>query len=435
MIVIVGLSHRTAPIEVRERYALAEDAQEALAKSVMDGGRADGAMVLSTCNRTEIILSFGGPPPDGDSIQRLLMREASEATPDDIGVFYRYEGEAALLHLFRVAASLDSLVVGEPQILGQLKDAQRRADAWGTLRGGARGALLHAFQCAKRVRTDTGIGAGLVSVSSVAVELAERIFGDLKGVRVLLLGAGDMGEAAAKSLAGSSHSLAVCNRSFEKAADVASRFGALAVPWERLEHAITDADVVVVSTGARHPVVTVDAVRRVLKTRRGRPLFFVDVALPRNVEAAVHELDGAYVYDIDDLESIAREGVEARRESVEAAERVVAEELAAYVRTQRERTVDPLIISMRERTRRVLRAELDRSLKGKLRHLEQADREALEALLEAAAGKLLHPAIARLKRAATTPGEEAILDAAGELFSDDAQAPEEAASLRIVRGN
>ena len=128
MIVIVGLSHRTAPIEVRERYALAEDAQEALAKSVMDGGRADGAMVLSTCNRTEIILSFGGPPPDGDSIQRLLMREASEATPDDIGVFYRYEGEAALLHLFRVAASLDSLVVGEPQILGQLKDAQRRAE-------------------------------------------------------------------------------------------------------------------------------------------------------------------------------------------------------------------------------------------------------------------------------------------------------------------
>jgi glutamyl-tRNA reductase len=253
-----------------------------------------------------------------------------------------------------------------------------------------------------------------------------------------------MGESAARSLAGSAQSLAVCNRSFERAADLASRFGAVAVPWERLEQAIADADVVVVSTGAREPVVRAEVVRRLLKPRRGRPLFFVDVALPRNVEAAVHELDGAYVYDIDDLEAIVREGVEARRESVELAEGVVAEELAAYLRARKERAADPIIVALRERTRGVLHAELERSLKGRLKHLGDGEREALETMVDAAASKVLHPIIARLKRAAATPGEESLVDAAAELFDDPSgsapsqdRAADPSASgkpLRVVRG-
>jgi glutamyl-tRNA reductase len=189
----------------------------------------------------------------------------------------------------------------------------------------------------------------------------------------------------------------------------------------------------VVSTGARQPVVRADGVRRILKQRRGRPLFFVDVALPRNVEASVHELDGAYVYDIDDLEAIVREGVEARRESVERAEAVVADELAGYLRTRRERAVDPIIVALRDRTRAVLRGELERSLKGKLRHLGPEDREALEAMLDAATNKLLHPTIARLKRAAATEGEANLVDAASELLIDDERALD-GAGLRIVRG-
>ena len=434
MIAIVGLSHRTAAVNVRERYAIPEDAQESIAKTLLDGGSVDGVMVLSTCNRTELLVSTKGEAPPGEVLRAALTREAHGVERDDVHVFYHYEGDDAVRHLFRVAASLDSLVVGEPQILGQLKDANDRADGWGTLRGSLQGTMRHAFQCAKRVRTETGIGAGLVSISSVAIELAERIFGDLKNVRVLLLGAGDMGEAAAKSLAGTSHSLGVCNRSFEKAADLAGRYGAQAIPWERLEPAITDADVVVVSTGARQPVVSTEAVRRILKTRRGRPIFFVDVALPRNVEASVHGLDGAYVYDIDDLESIVREGVEARRESVDRAEAVVNDELGAYLRARRERTVDPLIVSLRERTRSVLRAELERSLKGKLRHLTDMDREALETMLDAATNKLVHPTIVRLKRAAATPGDEHLVDAASELFGDEAHAPDAAAGLRVIRG-
>jgi glutamyl-tRNA reductase len=420
VIAIVGLSHRTAPIEVRERFALTEEAQEVIVRAVAGESAFEGAVVLSTCNRTELFVCGRGAPPDPEAVRRLLARGATGSDLADAGAFYHHPGDAAVAHLFRVAASLDSLVVGEPQILGQLKEAHDRAERWGTLQGALRVAMRHAFQCAKRVRTETGIGAGLVSVSSVAVELAERIFGDLQSVRVLLLGAGEMGESAAKSLAGSAKSLAVCNRSFEKAADLASRFGALAVPWERLEQAITDADVVVVSTGAREPVVRADAVRRLLKARRGRPLFFVDVALPRNVEAAVHELDGAYVYDIDDLEAIVREGVEARRESVERAEHVVTEELAGYLRARKERAADPIIVALRERTRGVLRAELERSLKGRLKHLAGDDREALEAMLDASVNKVLHPIIARLKRAAVTPGEETIVDAASELFEEHA---------------
>ncbi len=434
MIAVLGLSHRTAPIEVRERYALAEEAQESLARTLVANGLAEGVLVLSTCNRTEVFVSARGEAPDVDVLRRMLIREATGAESDDLRAFYHHEGDAAVAHLFRVAASLDSLVVGEPQILGQLKEAHDRAERVGTLQGALRSALRHAFQCAKRVRTETGIGAGLVSVSSVAVELAQRIFGDLATVRVLLLGAGEMGESAAKSLAGNSHTLAVCNRSFEKAADLASRFGALAVPWERLEQAITDADVVVVSTGARQPVVRAEAVRRILKSRRGRPLFFVDVALPRNVESTVHELDGAYVYDIDDLEAIVREGVEARRESVERASGVVAEELESFLRARRERAVDPLVVALRDRTRGVLRGELERSLKGRLKHLGPEEREALEAMLDAAANKLLHPTIARLKRAAAAEGESALLDAANELLLDEAPATEGAPGLRVVRG-
>ncbi len=446
MIAVVGLSHRTAPIEVRERFALAEEAQESVLRSVLAQPGFEGAVVLSTCNRTELFVC-GREVPDAEAARRLLVRGATGSDLAEPGAFYQHVGDAAIAHLFRVAASLDSLVVGEPQILGQLKEAHDRAERWGTLQGVLRAAMRHAFQCAKRVRTETGIGAGLVSVSSVAVELAERIFGDLKSVRVLLLGAGEMGESAARSLAGNAQSLAVCNRSFEKAADLASRFGALAVPWERLEQAVADADVVVVSTGAREPVVRADTVRRLLKPRRGRPLFFVDVALPRNVEAAVHDLDGAYVYDIDDLEAIVREGVEARRESVERAESVVAEELAGYLRVRKERAADPIIVALRERTRAVMRAELERSLKGRLKHLGEAEREALEAMVEASANKVLHPIIARLKRAAATPGEAAIVDAASELFEEPAPlaaaetpgprgevAAAAAQPLRVVRG-
>jgi glutamyl-tRNA reductase len=443
VIAVVGLSHRTAPIEVRERFALAEEAQEAVLRSVLAQPGFEGAVVLSTCNRTELFVC-GREAPDPEAARALLVRGATGRDLAEPGAFYAHTGDAAVAHLFRVAASLDSLVVGEPQILGQLKEAHDRAERWGTLQGPLRAAMRHAFQCAKRVRTETGIGAGLVSVSSVAVELAERIFGDLRSVRVLLLGAGEMGESAARSLAGSAQSLAVCNRSFERAADLARRFGALAVPWERLEQAIADADVVVVSTGAREPVIRTDAVRRLAKSRRGRPLFFVDVALPRNVEASVHELDGAYVYDIDDLEAIVREGVEARRESVERAEGVVAQELAAYLRARKERAADPIIVALRERTRGVLRAELERSLKGRLKHLGDGDREALEAMIEASANKVLHPIIARLKRAASTPGEEAIVDAAAELFDEPQPGAPAAANggepaapnqpLRVVRG-
>jgi glutamyl-tRNA reductase len=443
VIAVVGLSHRTAPIEVRERFALAEEAQEAVLRSVLSQPGFEGAVVLSTCNRTELFVC-AREAPDPEEVRRLLVRGATGTDLAEPGAFYRHSGDAAIAHLFRVAASLDSLVVGEPQILGQLKEAHDRAERWGALHGPLRAAMRHAFQCAKRVRTETGIGAGLVSVSSVAVELAERIFGDLRTVRVLLLGAGEMGESAARSLAGSAQSLAVCNRSFERAADLASRFGAVAVPWERLEQAIADADVVVVSTGAREPVVRAEVVRRLLKPRRGRPLFFVDVALPRNVEAAVHELDGAYVYDIDDLEAIVREGVEARRESVELAEGVVAEELAAYLRARKERAADPIIVALRERTRGVLHAELERSLKGRLKHLGDGEREALETMVDAAASKVLHPIIARLKRAAATPGEESLVDAAAELFDDPSgsapsqdRAADPSASgkpLRVVRG-
>jgi glutamyl-tRNA reductase len=256
-----------------------------------------------------------------------------------------------------------------------------------------------AFTVAKRVRTETQLGAGTVSISSVAVDLAKRIFGDLADHTVLLVGAGEMAEAAAKSLGKGAKAIRVCNRSLPRAAELASQFGGAASTLESLEQELLLADVVVTSTGSTTFVITKDMVKRAMKARKGRTLFFVDISVPRNVDPEIHEIDNVYVFNVDDLESQVREAMKARKGEVTAAENIVAGELSEFATWARGLTVAPTVVALRARTRAVLTTELERTLSSRLRHLPEGDRAALAQMIESATNKLMHTPTTRLKQA------------------------------------
>jgi glutamyl-tRNA reductase len=310
------------------------------------------------------------------------------------------------------------MVLGEPQILGQVKDAYDAAVAAGALKGMLGRCMSRAFGVAKRVRSETAIAAGMVSISSVAVDLARRIFGDLSNRVVLLLGAGEMAEAAAKSLGKGARGLRICNRSFERAAALAGEMHASAAPWDQLEAELASADVVVASTASRVPVVTRDMVKRAMKARRGRTLFFVDIAVPRNVEPEVHGIDNVYVYNVDDLEKEVARSLEARRAELDAAEAIVGDELKQFLVWHRGLEVQPTVVAMRTKARAVLLAELERSLAGRLKHLPEADRAALTQMMESAVGKLLHAPTTKLKARAAEADDAGELAAAMQFLFD-----------------
>ncbi len=413
MIVVVGLSHRTAPVEVRERLAAGADALPAVLARLAARSELAEVMFLSTCNRVEVFaLARAGVAEDGVEVALRAIREelaqhGGAGTGDDLAEYlYDKRGDEAVAHVFRVAASLDSMVLGEPQILGQVKEAYEAAVSAGALKGTLGRCMSRAFAVAKRVRTETAIGAGTVSISSVAVDLAGRIFGGLSDHAVLLLGAGEMAEAAARSLGEGARALRICNRSFDRAAALARDLHAAAVPWEGLEAELVHADVVVASTASTNYVVSREMVKRAMKLRKGRTLFFVDIAVPRNVDPKVHGIDNVYVFNVDDLEKEVARGMEARHAELGGAESIVAEEVARFLAWTRGLQVQPTVVAMRAKVRAVLFSELERSLAGRLKHLAEGDRAALGQMLESTLSKLLHAPTTRLKERAAD-GEDA----------------------------
>jgi glutamyl-tRNA reductase len=432
-IVVIGLSHKTAPVDVRERFASGGEILPEILARITSHPEIDEAMFLSTCNRVEVI---GLPKILGSeeesaqagsrAIREALRTHIGASSVEELHEYlYERSGEEAVRHVFRVAASLDSMVLGEPQILGQVKDAYDAAIAAGALRSHLSRCVSRAFSVAKRVRSETQLGAGTVSISSVAVDLAKRIFGDLSDRTVLLVGAGEMAEAAAKSLGAQAKAIRICNRSFERAASLASHFAASAAPLEQLESELVASDVVVASTASKSFVITRDLVKRVMKARRGRTLFFVDISVPRNVDPRVHELDNAYVYNVDDLEAEVAENMKARQKEVAAAEKIVEAELLEWLKWARGLNVNPTIVALRARTRGVLLAELERSLGTRLKHLGDADRAALLQMIESATNKLLHAPTTRLKAAAGVSDGNDLVRAASHLFDLPATPPPE----------
>lgn len=429
-VAVVGVSYKSAPVAVRERVAIAGEERD----DVLGQVRAEHvreAMIVSTCNRVEIYIA-------GDDEEQIIERArhvlAARVPGEDLRPYlYDRRGLEAVRHVFRVASSLDSLVVGEPQILGQVKEAFEAATAIDAIGGVLSRCITRAFHVAKRVRTETALGAGQVSVASVAVDLAKSIYSDLSGHEVLLLGAGEIAESAARALkAAGATKLLIANRSYEKAEALAAQIeGAAARSLGELATLLEHADIVLVSTGAAGFVVTREIAAQAVKRRRGRPLFFVDVAVPRNVDPRVHDLNNCYRYDIDDLESIVSNGMKERRSEADAAERLVAREVEQYVSMARQLEATPTIVALRERVRATLGAELDKSLSGRLKHLSEEDRKALGTMLEAAANKILHAPTRVLKQAVDKPEGSALIDATRQLF--ELEPPAEAVAVDEAR--
>jgi glutamyl-tRNA reductase len=422
MILVVGLSHRTAPVQIRERLAAGAEALPAVLARLASRVELAEAMFLSTCNRVEVIALAHGEA-GVDEARRAICEElaahgGAASGEELLPYLYEKQGDEAVRHVFRVAASLDSMVLGEPQILGQVKEAAEAAAAAGTLSGLLARCMSRAFAVAKRVRTETAIGAGSVSISSVAVDLARRIFGDLADRTVLLLGAGEMAEAAARSLVKGARALRICNRNFDRAAALASELHAAAVPWDELGAELTSADVVVASTASSTYVVTRDLVKRAMKARKGRTLLLVDIGVPRNIDPAAHGIDNVYVFNVDDLEQEVARGLQARQAEVTAAEAIVAEEVAQFLSWRRALEVAPTLVALRAKTRAVLFAELERSLGGRLRHLAEGDRAALAQMLDSAMNKLLHTPTTKLKSRAAEGDDAGELAAAVRFLFD-----------------
>ncbi len=398
-IVIVGLNHRSAPIEVRESVAFESDyLRDALAR-LHNYPSIDEGVILSTCNRVEVVAAAADSATAYNDIGSFLAEQKSRGNGLALDAHtYRYRGADAVRHLFRVAASLDSMVVGEPQILGQLKqhyDAAQQAGSVGTILH----RLFHrSFSVAKRVRSETGIGSGAVSVSSVAVDLAKRIFDRFDDKTVMLIGAGKMGDLMARHLQSQGvRSLMVTNRTFERAVELAERIHGSPIRFEDFPQYLKMADLVIGCTGA--PEVLVDAVQveKVLRERKQKAMFFIDIGDRRNFDGKINDLDNVYLYNIDDLKNVAEENLQGRSNEAAKAESIVIEEVQSFVRWIGSLEQVPTITALRQRFDDIRRGEIEKSLGGSLKNLSPEQRAALDDMTSAIINKLLHAPIAQLK--------------------------------------
>ena len=410
-LVVVGLSHHTAPLEIRERLSVATEAIAEELTTLVRGSVSEGVLV-STCNRVEFYAAANETSPAIAAVRRHLGERGGE---EIASLLYTHLGVDAIRHIFRVASSLDSMIVGEPQILGQVKAAYQSAETTGTMGPLLSRCFHHAFAVAKRVRSETGIAEGSVSVSSIAIELASKIFGDLRGRRALLVGAGKMSEAAAKSLAKRGARLFVVNRSAERAAQLARACDGEARGYESLPSELTLADMVISSTASPRFVITQDLMRGVVKARKRKPVFLIDIAVPRDVDPRCGQLPNVFLYDVDDLQKVSAENLDFRRREAEAAEEIVTTETQSFERWRRSLALTPTIVGLRDRFRAVAKAELERTL-PRLTGLSDGERQTLERMTDAIVNKLLHSPTTQLKAAANDGNDMALIDTAQRLF-------------------
>lgn len=393
---LVGLNYKTAPVEVRERFALTDPALREQCLVPLENGIQE-CMVLSTCNRVEL-LAVGDNDSTRDRLLDLWAGSRGESVERLRPYVYMHKGPDAVLHIFSVASSLDSMVVGEPQILGQLKDAYRFALEKRQAKVILNRLLHKAFSVAKRVRTETAIASNAVSISYAAVELAKRIFEDMSQTHAMLIGAGEMAELAATHLGNAGiASVRVCNRTYERAVQLAEQFRGEAVLFDDLSANLAKVDIVISSTGANEPIIRAEMMREVLKKRKNKPMFFIDIAVPRDIDPAVNSLDNIYLYDIDDLKEVVEENLAHRREEASHARRIVVEEAEVFCSWLRALALQPTIVELIRRGERIADEELARALR-RLGPMPEGAQEVLEAMLASVIKKYSHEPIAYLKR-------------------------------------
>jgi len=394
---LIGVNHKTAPIELRERLAIGRDQLPEVMRALAGVPGVIECLIVSTCNRVEMLAAVDGAGVDlAGFLQRQFGIEAAELAPH----LYEHRDRQAVRHLFRVAASLDSMVVGESQILGQVKDAFAVARECGTVSAQLERLLQSAFTAAKRVRSETEIGSHSISIASVAVELARKIFGSLSGHTVFLVGAGKMSELAARSLVQQgAGKILVANRTLERAEDLAARFQGRVVPFERLHDSASQADIVITSTGAPHPIFLREHGQAFLHRRRNRPMIFIDIAVPRDVDPAMNRLEGIFVYDIDDLQAVAAAHLAERGRVAQDAEALIAAEVERFVERQRTVNAAPAIVALQRQAEEIRQAEL-RRVQSRLGSLSAEQLATVEALTRGLVNKFLHQPMQALKQAA-----------------------------------
>ncbi len=400
-ILVVGLSHKTAPIELRERLNVPESELSKPLELMGEVPELVERMLLSTCNRVEVYAVAEGE-----------VEKAAEAIADCLAAYrnveraafadrlYTFVAAEAVRHIFRVASSLDSMVVGEPQILGQVKAAYAVAQAREATGIILNNLLEQAFHVAKRVRSETGIAASAVSVSSAAVELARKIFGDLTGRSVLILGAGEMAELALRHLVEDGvRSVLVANRSYDRAVTLARQFCGRAVTYEAFRQEMVGADIVISATSAPHVILKKEDMQAIIQQRRHRPIFLIDIADPRDIDPACNEVDNVYLYNIDDLQSVVEANLKERKREAERAEAIIEREVGVYMNWLRSLDVVPTIVSLRRRVEQIRDAELTKAL-GRMGDLTPEQRAAITAMSHAMVNKILHQPMTELKRRA-----------------------------------
>lgn len=415
---LVGLSHKTAPVEVRECLAIPEDLlPDALraAAALPDIGE---VFILSTCNRVEILARAETDDGNiGPQLADFLARSHDLTLSELQQHFYEYRQQEAIRHLFRVAASLDSMVIGESQVLGQVKAAYNVARATGTLGGILEEILTRSFAVAKRVRTETGIAASAVSVSYAAVELARKIFGTLEGKRILLIGAGKMSELAAKHLIHSGAAgIFVTNRTPERAHEMATLLQGRPIPFEQLLEYAAQCDILISSTAAPDFLIRKSDGQRLLAERKNRPIFLIDIAVPRNIDPEVNKLDNLFLYDIDDLEGVVKSNLKERLREAQRGEQIAEQEVEKLMRRLKTLDVVPTIIDLQAHFEQVRRQELER-MEARFDSLTPEQREAVEALTRGMVNKILHSPISHLKTLAQQPDGLKLVETVRKIFN------------------
>ena len=415
-IVIIGLSHKTAPVEIREKLAFAPTAMERPLRQMLELPTITEGLIVSTCNRVELCAVTKEPDAAIAELRRFLA-EYHEVTPEEINEnLFDYQGEEAIRHLFRVSSSLDSMVLGEPQILGQIKTAYGYAAEFKTA-GLILNRFLHkAFSVAKRVRTETAIASNAVSVSFAAVELARKIFDRLDNKGVMIIGAGEMCELAARHFVANGISkVLVTNRTFERAEKMAAEFDGKAVPFDSFVDHLAEVDIIMTSTGAPNFILGKRQMEEVLKRRKNRPMFLIDIAVPRDIDPKVNDISNTYLYDVDDLQGVVQANLKERQKEAGKAEAIVEQEIGQFHLWLGNLEVKPTVIALRRKLDEIRQQELEKTF-GNLKDLSGKQRKSIEAMAGAIINKVLHKPTAILKNSQNDTSGEDYVDAVRMLF-------------------
>ena len=418
-IVTIGMNHETAPVELRELFVLADNTVDAVMNEIRAIKDIKESLMLSTCNRFELLLTTEKGDDTKESVIALLSRLGGISRQELEPTLYVYDNHEAIRHIFRVGASLDSMVVGEPQILGQVKDAYRTAVKHKSSSVILNRLMHKTFSLAKKIRTETDIADSPVSISFAAVELAKKIFGDLKGKKALLIGAGEMAELAATYLLSNQiDQLLIANRTFTKAVDLAEQFRGTAVSFDEIAQQLQEVDIVITSTASSEPVISERQVKETMRPRKNRPLFFIDIAVPRDVEPHVNRIENVFLYDIDDLKGMVDSNIDKRKKEAVKAERMVDQEVIKFTSWLNTLKVVPTIVALQDKCEKIRQIELKKTLSS-LDGLSDSQKKDLEGLTLSITRKILNNPILFLKRKQERDSQNLYLDVTRKLFDLD----------------